>query len=183
MVTLRLPEDPCCGTNSLVPRLRASASGYKLFIKKRHLPHVSFVVWLSAPSCATLRTPSPAHLTASIKCSTVKDELHVVAGDCAVSGGVAGGTQCCLCFCDTNLLYCSRASRARRSSATAVTRIRHRRKVPPVFRTRARRVGARWQVFMNQRIPARGHPPHKYWRCVLCASNLPLTIYECFREH
>ena len=63
------------------------------FHRKRHSPHFSFVVWLSAPSFATLRAPSPAHLPASFKCSTVKGELLAVAGDFAIARGAAGGTR------------------------------------------------------------------------------------------
>ena len=63
------------------------------FHPKSHSQHFSFVVWLSAPSFATLRAPSPAHLTASFKCSMVKGELLAVTADCAVTRGAAGGTR------------------------------------------------------------------------------------------
>ena len=63
------------------------------FHQKSHSPHFSFVVWLSAPSSATLRAPSVAHPTASFKCSTVTGKLLAVAGDCAVARGAAGGTR------------------------------------------------------------------------------------------
>ena len=56
--------------------------------QKRHSPHFLFVVWLSAPSFAKLRAPSPAHLPASFK-----GELLAVAGDFAIARGAAGGTR------------------------------------------------------------------------------------------
>ena len=79
-----------CTLRTAPPHLRFRL---RSFHPKSHSPHFSFVVWLSAPPCATLSAPSLAHLTASFKCSTVKGELLAVTADCAVTRGAAAGTR------------------------------------------------------------------------------------------